>query len=193
MKTSLREQQDILARLYTDDRFRAAFLKAPDSFAERLGVSKAEGEGLANVAGGDVEWFAESLVSKRLREVRKMLPMTEQEFGAKEFARRFREFADQFSPTSVKKHLEDSLAFAKSLVKDPSIEGSERSMARFESLRLRHQALDKHFSFCLLRYDPRRVTGFTTYEKRRGLGIWIAVGRWSRIFFRPHRTRKVLP
>lgn len=192
MKASLREQQDILARLYTDDRFRAAFLKAPDSVAESLGVSMAEAEGLATVAGREVEWFSDSLVSKRLREVRKMLPMSEQEIGSSGFTRRFREFADRFSPTSVKKHLEDSLAFAGALIRDPSIGDSERSVVRFEFRRLGHNALEKRFSICLLRYDPRRVTGFTAYEKRRGLGIWIAVGRWSRILFRSNRRGKSL-
>lgn len=188
---NLQKQQDLLARLYTDNAFRSEFLKRPSLFAEGLGVSPNKASALASVATSEVEWFAESLVSKRLREVRKMLPMTEQEIGAKEFARRFREFADEFSPTSVKKHLEDSLAFAAVLIKDPSVETSERSMARFESRRLRHNAYDKRFSVCILRHDPRRVTGFTTYDKRPGIGIWIAIGAWSRIFFRRGRKSSI--
>jgi hypothetical protein len=181
---ALQQQQDLLARLYTDNEFRSEFLRKPSSFAEVLGVSPEEADCLAAVAGGEVEWFSESLVSKRLREVRKMLPMSEQELGAKEFARNFREFSERFAPTSVKKHLEDSLAFAMTLIKDPSLEGSERSVVRFESGRLRHNAFEKRFSLCLLRFDPRRSTGYTTYDKHRGVGVWIAIGGWSRIFFR---------
>lgn len=184
---SLREQQNSLARLYTDNEFRSEFLRNPSSFAEVLGVSPEEADGLAAAAG--VEWFSETLMSKRVREVRKMLPMSEQELGAKEFARRFREFSERFAPTSVKKHLEDSLAFAWTLMEDPSVAGSERSVVRFESSRLRHNAFEKRFSFCLLRYDPSRVSGYTTYEKPPGFGVWIAIGGWSRIFFRTSRRR----
>ena len=186
---NLQKQQDLLARLYTENKFRSEFLRKPATYAEMIGVSPEEAAALATVAAGEVAWFAESLVSKRLREVRKMLPMTEQEMGSKEFARSFRLFSDQFSPTSVKKHLEDSLAFAAALIKDPTLDNSERGIVRFESCRLRHNSLSKLFSFCLLRSDPRRVTGFTHYEKPRGFGIWIAIGRWSRIFFRVSRKR----
>lgn len=187
----LQKQQDLLARLYTDNTFRSEFLRKPSRFAESGGVSPDEAAALARVAASEVEWFAESLLSKRLREVRKMLPMTEQEMGSKEFARSFRVFADGFSPTSVKKHLEDSLAFAAWLVTDPSLDDSERGIVRFERSRLCHNALGRKVSVCLLRSDPRRVTGYTNYEKPRGVGVWIAIGAWSRIFFRRNRKSSV--
>jgi hypothetical protein len=185
----LQEQQNLLARLYTDNSYRAEFLKEPSSFGESIGIPPEEAAALADVAACEVEWFAESLVSKRLREVRKMLPLTAQELGAREFDRRFREFCEGYSPTGVKKHLEDSLAFTKTLTGDPSVGSSERVMARFESARLTHNAFGRRVSFCLLRSDPRRMTDSASSMRPRGLGIWVAIGGWSRIFFRS--TRKM--
>jgi len=139
---TLRRQQDILARLYTDNSFRSQFLSDPPSFAAALGISAAEAEGLAALAGDEVTWFSESLLSKRLREVRKMLPLTERAIGADRFAQFFRDFAAHSSPGSIKKHLEDSLAFAANLSRDPSGDRSARSIARFESARLGHTAFE---------------------------------------------------
>ncbi|HEX6278822.1 MAG TPA: hypothetical protein VFZ49_02285 [Pyrinomonadaceae bacterium] len=186
----LQHQQDLLARLYTDKDFRTNFLNDPAAFAAGLSINESEAETLATVAASEVRWFSESLVNKRLREVAKMLPMTEQEVGSKEFERRFWEFADGFSPTSVKKHLEDALAFARKLSEDLSLEDEERNVARFESSRLRHNAFARRLSFCRLTHDPRRSIRSQTYESDSGRGFWLAVGGWSRVFFRPSCRRR---
>ena len=185
----LQDQQDLLARLYTDNTFRSDFLTTPSRFAKNVGISPEEATVLASVAAGEVEWFAESLVSKRLREVRKLLPMTGKVMGSNEFDRRFREFSGVFSPTGVKKHLEDSLAFSEALVNDESVADSQRGSVRFEASRLRHNAFNKRFSFCVLRIDPWRFAGIADNEIPWGIGIWIAFGGWSRIFFRADRKR----
>jgi hypothetical protein len=186
---ALQQEQDLLARLYTDPDIRKQFLSKPASFAAESGLSHEDADALARAAGYEVNWFADSLVNKRLREVRKLLSLTEQEIGATEFERRFREFAAGFSPTSVKKHLGDALAFSDVLCGDDAVERPVKDVTRFESRRLRHGAFGRRISFCLLRHDPRRAGLDDASEMRRGFGVWIAVVGWSRIFFRASMER----
>ncbi|MDI1240501.1 MAG: hypothetical protein PSX80_01105 [bacterium] len=174
---SLQKQQDILARIYTDAEFRGRFLSDPE-LAAAAGLSRTDAIQLASAAADEVRWFADSLTNKRLREVAKMLPLTHLDIGARAFEEEFRQFAVDFSPTSVKKHLEDSLAFADLLIRR-EIDASVKSLIHFESRRLRHTSLDRAVSFCVLRRDPRKLPS-------KGIGLWIAVKRWSRIFFRPN-------
>jgi hypothetical protein len=108
---SLQEEQDFLARLYTDRGLRSQILDDPNIAMDRT-------RELANAAADEVRWFADSLVSKRLREVEKRLPLTRQTIGSKEFERQFRSFADAYTSTSVKKHVEDALEFADRLMSD---------------------------------------------------------------------------
>lgn len=176
---SLQKQQDLLARLYTDPEFQSRFLADPAEFADEVGLSSAEAMLLATSAAGEVRWFSDSLFNKRLREVIKMLPLSHHEVGESGFEEAFRRFAPQFSPSSVKKHLEDSLAFADFLIRD-QVAPSLKSLIRFESRRLRHNALGRQISFCLLRRDPR-------VSRTQGIGLWMAFGGRSRILFWPER------
>lgn len=189
---TLRQQQDLLARLYTDAVFRARFLSEPSYFAARFGLVVGEAEALAKAAADEFNWFSDSLLNKRLREVAKMLPLTAQHIGQEEFGRKFLRFAQEFQPLSVKKHLEDALSFADTLSGDILLNDDQRNVVRFESRRLRHSALDRRLSFCLLRFDPRRNIGRTTHKSSRSMGLWVAIGGWSRIFFRPGSRRKAL-
>jgi len=175
----LQEQQDLLARLYTDREFQSKFLADPGSHANGLGLSAGDAKSLAASAAEEVRWFAESLVNKRLREVIKMLPLTYREVGASAFEEAFRKFAAEFSPSSVKKHLEDALAFSDRLVRGHP-NATSKGIVRFESRRLRHNSQGKTVSACLLRRDPRA-------PKDEGIGFWIAVKGWSCIYFRLNR------
>ncbi len=175
----LQEQQDLLARLYTDLEFQAKFLADPDSHADDLGLSAADTKALATSAADEVCWFADSLVNKRLREAIKMLPLTYLEVGASAFEVAFLNFAVDFSPLSTKKHLEDALTFSDRLIRG-DLDASGKTLLQFESRRLRHNSHGKTISACLLRRDPRR-------PRDSGIGLWIAVKGWSRIFFRPRR------
>lgn len=170
---SLKEEQDLLARLYTDPDFRERMLSGNDSADPRT-------RDLASAAADEVKWFAESLVTKRLREVEKLLPLIRNEIGAKEFEAMFRAFAPSFNPSSVKKHLEDAVEFAQYLQAGRRVDSFTGILARFESARLRHIVFSKTLSVCSLRVDPRS-------EGVRGIGFWLAIGSWSRIFFRPGR------
>lgn len=179
---TLQQEQDLLARLYTDREFREHVLDVS-------GGDDARASKLALAAADEVRWFAETLVTKRLREVEKLLPLSLQEIGKKEFESRFRRFAETYSPTTVKKHLDDAMGFTAYLRKSRSLEPGESNIVTFEAARLRHKAFDRRFSLCFLKYDPRKVVGYRTYEPRSGVGIWIAIGECSRILFRPSRRR----
>ena len=176
---ALQKQQDLLARLYTDPEFQSKFLADPAEFSDEAGVSGEEAILLATTAADEVRWFSGSLINKRLREVIKMLPLSQQEVGASRFEEAFRRFAPHFSPSSVKKHLEDSLAFADCLIRE-QVDPSLKSLIRFESRRLRHNALSNKISFCLLRRDP-------SVTRTKGIGLWMAFGGRSRILFWPDR------
>lgn len=176
---SLQKQQDLLARLYTDPEFQSKFLADPVEFADDVGLSAAAAIDLAVSAADEVRWFSDSLITKRLREVVKMLPLSYEEVGAGKFEEAFRTFAATFSPSSVKKHLEDSLAFADCLI-NVQVDPLLKSLIRFESRRLRYNALGGKISFSLLRRDPR-------VPRSQGIGLWVAFGERSRVLFWPRR------
>jgi hypothetical protein len=113
---SLREQQDLLARLYTDPDLRATFLAGGPVTAS---ISDAELAELRSVAPEELEYYSRSLVGKRLAEIRKLLPLSSERMKG-DFAARFREFAPAFNPSSTKKHLEDAIAFARWLAQRTS-------------------------------------------------------------------------
>ncbi|MEQ1765361.1 MAG: hypothetical protein ABL984_19690, partial [Pyrinomonadaceae bacterium] len=114
------------------------------------------------------------------REVEKLLSLTRQQVGEKEFSLRFLRFAGTFTPVSVKRYLEDALTFSSRLMQE-DFDTAVKSLIRYESRRLRHNSFDRKLSFCVLRYDPR------TSPPGSGFGIWVAIGRWSRILFRANQ------
>src|SRR5687767_2588309 len=107
----LREQQDLLARLYTDADFSAAFFADPSGLSAVKGLSLAEADEIQSAAQDEIRFFAQSLISKRLREVEKLLPLTCR-YVKLDLRPLFEEFANEFNPTSTKKHLEDAIEFS---------------------------------------------------------------------------------
>jgi hypothetical protein len=78
----LRETQALLARLYTDARFRRGFFDAPTQTALRFGLAEAEAGTIARIDRREVEDFARSLLGKRALDTRKALPSTAKALGA---------------------------------------------------------------------------------------------------------------
>ncbi|HYO62387.1 MAG TPA: hypothetical protein VER08_01905 [Pyrinomonadaceae bacterium] len=108
----LAETQKALARLYTDEGLRGRFFADPAAVGGELGLSAEEARRLAEVGSSRAEYFAASLVNKRLGEVSKLLPLTAGVLG-QEFRRLFREFAAREPvPAGLKKHLRDAVTFA---------------------------------------------------------------------------------
>ena len=70
-----------------------------------------EAQQLSNLHLAQLSFFANSLLSKRLAEVRKLLPLTARSL-AEQFNPLFRQYAETFVPDGIKKHRQDALAFA---------------------------------------------------------------------------------
>jgi hypothetical protein len=94
----------------------------------------------------ELDYFSKTLLTKRLREVEKLLPITRTHGGA-DFEPLFREFAATFSPVTVKKHFEDALAFLGFLEKRQLAAGV-REAVRFELAKLAFLGSAKRFAFC---------------------------------------------
>lgn len=107
----LREIQRVLAQLYTNAVLRERFFADPQAVGEELGLSAAEVQQVAQLSMQQVNLFANSLHSKRLGEVCKLLPLTYRVLG-KHFALLFRRYAETYVPKGIKKHRDDAISFA---------------------------------------------------------------------------------
>ncbi len=181
----LKEQQDVLARLYTDQAFADEFFSDPTLAAGEYSLSKDEADSIAASAGEEIRLFAGSLIAKRLREVEKLLPFTRKILG-EDFVDLFRRHAALFNPVSVKKHLEDALEFGKYLKKDSSTDRLTKDVIAFETAKLRHFANSRRFTACSLRHDIRPILDGQAADlarKRRTLAVWLRIKEKHRFFF----------
>jgi len=108
----LEKLQAALARLSVDADLRALARENPRQAAAALGLALEELQQIARTAG--LPGFAASLVSKRLGQVRLLLPRTAAALG-EEFDLRFRAYAASRPVAGVKKHQRDAIAFAAEL------------------------------------------------------------------------------
>ncbi len=184
----LHEQQNLLARLYTDPKFHRTFLDDPHIAASESGLSPMELEDLVLIAPDEVKFFADSLVWKRYREVQKLLPLSANELG-EQFQTLFREFSSGYTPTSVKKHLEDSLQFVSFLSIISELTELSKDVVNFESTRLKHNTQNRRYSYVRLGHDLRPLIGRDAGEsvaalpRRRSTAVWLRIGKRTRFFF----------
>ncbi len=184
---SLQQQQDFLARLFTDENLRQNFLSEPEKIGAENNLSESEIEDLKTVLPEQLNFFADSLYWKRLREVEKFLPLTRKVLG-EDFAKLFREFSQNFNPQSVKKHLEDAFEFCKFLQKQ-SISEFAKNAAKYERAKLEFFGYGKRFVVCKLdfdvgkfsREDAKTQSGIQE-KKRKNLTIWLKIGSTTKHF-----------
>ena len=178
---SLQEQQNFLARLYTDTELRRAFLSEPTNIGVENDLNEKEIAEIAEIIPEELNFFAESLFWKRLREVEKLLPLTK-EFLKDDFVELFREFSKDFNPQTIKKHLEDAIEFCRFLQKS-DISELTQSIAEFEQTKLEFFGYGKRFAFCRLSFDIRKIqrrdseTQRLKLEKRKTIAIWLRFGK----------------
>jgi hypothetical protein len=184
----LLEQQNALAKIYTDEEFRKDFLANPLIVGETCRLTPRESEEISLIMPAELMLFAESLFFKRLHEVRKMLPLTEKAMGKLEFEQYFRQFSKSFQPTTTKKHLEDSFEFCKFLEKQSFEFGWQCEIIKLEKAKLQFFGYGKSVVICWFGYDLRSLLEMANLQKNR-LGIkrpsvWIRfMGRiWHRFF-----------
>jgi hypothetical protein len=171
---SLLEQQNLLARLYTDEGFRRDFLHEPLKIGTENGLNETEIDELSKVMPDELNFFSESLFVKRLREVEKLLPLTHKVL-AKDFQKHFRQFTNNYNPQTVKKHLEDAFEFCKYLQAQRI---NTKDAAKFEQAKLEIYGHGKSFRFVLLNYN------IETFEPKKGFAMWIKVGKTVKYFNR---------
>ncbi|MBE9117522.1 hypothetical protein IQ249_16610 [Lusitaniella coriacea LEGE 07157] len=106
--------QSALAQLYTDRALREDFFTNPALAGREMGLNDEEISQLAQLSEQQVNLFASSLQYKRLGEVRKLLPLTQNVLG-KRFGRLFLDYADAYIPQGTKKHWHDAIAFCEFL------------------------------------------------------------------------------
>ena len=184
---SLREQQDLLVRLYTDADFAAGFFEDPEAVKDVQNVSQDEVREISDATRKEIELFARSLIAKRQREVEKLLPLTCR-YLAEDLRPMFRKFAQAFNPTSTKKHLEDAIEFANFIGGINTIPPCIRDIARFESARLRHYSHGLRTTRCFVRYDLRPLFKSHSSEipdlsERRSFALWLRLRSRSRFLF----------
>jgi hypothetical protein len=178
---SLQNRQNLLAKLYTDAEFRRAFLSEPEKIGAENDLSQAEIEEIATVMPEELEFFAESLFWKRLREAEKFLPVTRRALEA-DFTRLFREFSQGYNPQTIKKHLEDALEFCRFLQFE-NISEEAKNAARFERAKHSFFAFEKRISVCRLDFDLVRFQQTGVWEAKKKTAIWLKIGKRFRHFF----------
>jgi hypothetical protein len=171
----LADDQKLLARLATDATYRKRFLAEPEQ-VDRAGLSARE-----------VERFARSLLRKRLGEVEKLLPLSRRALGEARFAELFLRFARGSVPSGVKKHRDDAVAFAESVIRAASVEPAWASdLLRYESAALAATDPALRFVFRGFRHaiaDLARAAtlGGPPPPTRPTLGVWFRLSPRGRL------------
>jgi len=183
---SLLDVQNFTARLYTDENLRREFATAPEKVGRENNLTGKEIAELTAVLPDEINFFADSLFWKRLREVEKLLPLTKRVLAA-DYEKYFREFANQFTPESIKKHLEDAIAFAVFLETKEVEPLWARDAAKFERMKLEFNNFRKRFVFAVFDYDVKEFARQSAntpsgIRKKKTLAIWIRFGDKARHF-----------
>lgn len=126
-------------RLLSDRKLRERFAKVPAVVARALGVVESEVAALCGLNVEQLNHQAQVLVSKRMHEVRKLLPSTCGNLGA-EFEPVFLRYAETNWPKGHRRHLIDAVGFLESLGA-----GSPPAVCAVEKFRLRFLASGRRF------------------------------------------------
>ncbi len=188
---SLAETQTLLARLYTDEILRERFLLEPVQVGRECGLNETEIEQIKQIPPAQLNFFAESLTHKRFHEVEKLLPLTRKALGA-DFRKYFDDFSREFIPKTIKKHLEDAVAFAGFLQKQEFKIELLSDLIKFEQARLEFNAYAKTFVLRRFRFDIREIfsaisrndasaQSFSQYKKRQTIAVWIRFGNNGKV------------
>lgn len=173
---SLQAQQNFLARLYTDAELRRDFLSQPEKIGAENDLNGKEIAELAEILPEELNFFAESLFWKRLREVEKFLPLTKRFLG-EDFSTHFSEFSQNFNPQTVKKHLEDAIGFCLFLQK-PEVAEIVRNIAEFEKTKIEFFGYGRRFAFCRLNYNIEEIAGAQSlFRRKKTIFVWLRIGR----------------
>ena len=195
----LSEIQRVLAQLYTNAALRERFFADPQAVGEELGLSAAEVQQVAQLSTQQVNRFANSLYSKRLGEVCKLLPLTSRVLD-KQFAILFRRYAETYVPQGIKKHHDDAISFATFMQRVARVEDIEPAWAtgvlRYEKASLMASSATWHLM--IYRFDYAigklvqsldRSDGIPSLVKQPTIVFWVRFTRrgqlWRVVFSLP--------
>jgi hypothetical protein len=180
---ALADVQAILARLFTEAPFRAAFFADPAAVGRSCGLDAAEARTLAELSREEVNRFAGTLRGKRIADVRKMLPLTARALG--------NAFADHVRPAVAGaarpgRHRDDARAVADHLRRMAQLHKLippwAADLARYEAAfaeaqRRRGGVLVRRFRFPVAALATAVLCGAPTADikPRMTVGIWL---RW---------------
>ncbi|HEX8367030.1 MAG TPA: hypothetical protein VF604_00550 [Pyrinomonadaceae bacterium] len=187
---SLLDVQNLLARIFTDEDLRLQFLSEPEKTGAENNLNEAEIEQIKQILPEQINFFADSLFYKRLREVEKFLPLTRKVLN-KEFEKYFREFANQFLPQTIKKHLEDAIEFGGFLQSKKIEPFWIKDLAKFEGSRLSFNNSKKRFLLKRFDFDIREILkeisregapAQSDFPKRKTYSVRLRIGARTKHF-----------
>jgi hypothetical protein len=186
----LEQQQNLLARLYTDADFRRAFLSEPEKIGAENDLSAEEIGEIAAIMPDELNFFADSLFWKRIREVEKFLPLTRNILG-EDFIKYFREFSQAFNPQSVKKHFEDAREFC-GFLEGAAVGDLTKTIAKFERAKLNFASQTRCLQIESFGFDVREILrqvadGKSLHEndfaRRKTFAVWLRIGKMTKLYF----------
>lgn len=157
-------------------------MSEPEKIGKENALSEKEIYEIAQIIPAELNFFADSLFWKRLREVEKLLPLT-RDVLANDFERYFRQFSQIYQPISVKKHLQDAIEFAKFLSEKKIEKGWIKDLAKFEQAKLEFYGLGKNFVFRVFDFDIRDLNSASLLLRnfqvkgRKTLAVWVRLGK----------------
>lgn len=144
--------QTILSRLYTDAKFRSEFVKDKAGFCKNNNlVSEEEIRFINSLSADQIVFFAEGLRSKRLHEVKSLIPATSRLLG-KRMNEQFGIYAADKTPTGIHKHHDDAIRFGNFLFQTES-DSFLKSVLKFELKRIQNFLSAKTVSISVHPYN----------------------------------------
>ena len=113
----LASTQALLARLYTDQAFREAFMDDPELTSRPYRLGNIDLQKMIKLASGPALLFSRALIRKRFGHVASFLPATRRSMG-KQMWEAFLGFAGHYNPKGVGRHLFDAIEFSTFLLKE---------------------------------------------------------------------------
>ena len=182
--------QNLLARIFTDEDLRLRFLLDPEKTGAENNLNAAEIEQIKQILPAQINFFADSLFYKRLHEVQKLLPLTRKVLN-EDFEKYFREFANQFLPQTIKKHLEDAVGFGGFLQSKEIKPLWIKDLAKLERSRLAFNNSEKRFLLKRFDFDIREILkeisregaqAQSDFPKRKTFAVWLRAGKRTKHF-----------
>ena len=189
----LKEQQSALAKLYTSQSYREHLANSGSTLDDRLQLNEAEQEKLNSILEGEVTSFANSLVRKRLGQVKNMLPGTCALLGETLWDL-FKCFAANQPTSGVKRHLIDAKNFSHYLAQKNANEvfnqKAHKAVLKYEQTWLDSELSIRFLKFSSFRHDisnyAQRLAkreAVATYSGKPRLCIWLRISGRQQVLY----------